>query len=461
MKGAAVRTLLLLAIAVAFSGCLKAAQPAVLTLEIACPEPCERTLDSGPMYSFEPDAAADPTDAKHLVAVSSDFEQSNSQAPRWFYIHESRDGGASWTRTRFGKEMTDVTGPFSLCTDLFDPLVGFLPDGTLLVAGVATTAPAVPSYTNPFVARRDGSTWTFTIFVNTGYVHPWTASNACEPPMNPDWPGCAGADGCPVLQGSSLDGGDKPFLVASRGGEIYVSFAPGPRLAHSMDGGHSWVWLPDPSAQISNAYSLDLAVGPSGALYGVATESGAYRGVHFGKGNASSLALGADLDPLACAYPRIDAGQGPNGDRVWLAYPRTSEAGDCGSLGQTPVVRYSDDGGNTWTAPQAVDANDAPGWIVPTLALDTHGRAYVGFYHHESDGTNHYWVAVTNGTSWAKVRVDQAPIGSEGLGLQLGHYMGLAGLPDGAFAAWISGQAPSTDLRGAVVRSMVSGAPYP
>lgn len=435
---------------------------------LVCDAPCEMTLDDGPLWTFEPDAAADPTDARHLVVVSTDFERPSDTESRWLYVHESHDAGASWTRVRLpGAPPGDVSHPLATCQSIFDPLAAFLPDGTLLVGGVAKGGADVPvdapvsvgAYRSPFVARRDGDSWSYAVFVTSAQVARWQSDQACRPPFSPQYPACATGGDCAVLPGDSY--GDKPFLAVAGNGSVYASFAPGIHLAWSGDGARTWTFMADPiepDDDSRSAYSLDLAVGPSGRLYATSTnvvpnDQGGFdlKGVLVGSLGTDGLVL-RDLDPVAAAYPRIEAGPGPKGDRVWLVYPRLSGPGFTGDLEQVPVVRFSDDGGLTWSDSLPLDDVEAPGTTVPTLALDGRGLAYSGFYHHLRDGTNQYRVAVTDGLKVSRLRVDGSAIGEQRLGLQLGHYMGIAGLPDGVFATWVSGQAPDTALRGAAVQ---------
>lgn len=456
MRGAFAVLLLVLA------GCMEPGdsnEPTNNALSLSCNDPCERPLDDGPMWSFEPDVAVDPTDPMHVVVVSSDFERSDDLDSRWLYVHESSDGGATWTRERFpAAPQGDMDHPLAGCVVMFDPLATFLLDGTLVVAAVASGPRplfALPSAGLVVATLTSaGADWGITAivyFMETSQVVDQPCLTTAAPM---DYPNCDIGNNCPARVTPFPGLMDKPFLTTSSKG-LHLSYATdATRLAESPDG-KSWAWLPEPQSDVDpEEYSLDLAVLPDGVLCGTATKSvpsqtPAYQDVAAGCWDGDSLRLRV-LDKQGVAYPRIEAGRD---GRLWLAYPRISGSDPPGASVQTPVLRFSDDLGMTWSEPLPLDDADQPGWIVPTLAVDGNGIAYSGFYHHLEDGTNEYRIAASDGMQVARVRVDASPIGTQGLGLHLGHYMGIAGLPDGAVATWVSGDPGAGDLRAAVVRA--------
>lgn len=440
------RAALTLLVALLLAGC--AATPpdaqdgedAAPALALRCPEPCEVPIDTSDMRAFEPRVAAHPADPLHLVAVS---EQWDATGRRWIHAHASTDGGATWSTVPLPGGPTAGPGhPLAACTYSFDPIVAILADGTVLAGGVAATQAPIGAYRDLFLARStDG-----------GRTFPETV--VLTPSEGP------GSQACTALAAARpiTKFVDKPY-VAARDGIAFASWngEGGLGFARSDDGGRTWSRLPDLDHP-EGAFSAALAAAPAGALYtAFSTFGGSFvEGVHVARFDGAAWNAPVRVAERSDAYADIAVGGGANGSRVWVSYP-------AGGDEQTPMLAWSDDDGATWSAPVALDAPEAEGWIVPTLAVDPRGVAYSGFFHHLADGTNEYRVAAFHaGGALPPVTVSASPIGFQALGLQLGHYMGIAPLPTGAYAVWVSGSPPdlptlaapgtqTADLRGARV----------
>lgn len=414
---------------------------------LRCEEPCELALDVDDARSFEPAVAVDPTDARRIVAVSSDFAEGDS---RWFSLVRSVDGGLTWTKTRF-----DAGPILAPCQGLFDPVIAFAPDGTLHLAGgaEAVVPPLDARVVDVFVATsRDGGA---TFDVTLVEAPPDGDPRACrshredvyvEP--SPDaMLDCLGA-GCDIVGiGRSAD---KPMIATGQDGTVALSWAGerGIHVATSRDGA-SWRQVAplEASGDLRGPYNGAIAVLDDGALAMVFTdwrgslEEDFVRGAWFARydGAAWDVQL---LDADASAYPVLAARDGV----LAAAWPRGSINGP-----QTPLLSVSRDGGVSWSEPEALDAPAFAGVIHPTVAIDGRGVAWSGFFHHLADDANDYRVAAWDGAARGPLVVSRSPIGAHGPNLELGHYMGLAGLPAGVFAVWVSGDVPATDLRGAAV----------
>jgi hypothetical protein len=226
----------------------------------------------------------------------------------------------------------------------------------------------------------------------------------------------------------------------------------GTRVAKSNDGGRSWTELPGlPPTATLNPYSVALAASEGGRLYAAFTHASGSDATFTTQGTYFGVLDGSEwktrlLDSKGTAYPAIALQPATSAERIFVAYPAV-ENDDW----QTPLLTWSDDGGTTWSRPITLDAPEAPGWILPTLAVDGQGRVWSGFFHPLPDGANEYRMAAFTTLALGPVRVNRASIGPQTLGLELGHYMGLAGTPQGAFAVWVSGTVPATDLQGAAL----------
>lgn len=399
---------------------------------LACPDPCEVGIDTGPLRVFEPTVAASP-DGRVLLAAAEEW----TGGARWVHAYVSTDGGGSWAKSRLpGGPSAGSSHPLAACALTFDPLAAVLEDGTLLAGGVGLTPAPNFAYRALFVARStdQGSSWE-TVVV----------------------PQDAGAPACTAAHGGDPLGNfvDKPFISAGAGSSAIVSWAQSgdePAFARTDDGGRTWVRLPpiDDAGAPEGKYSAAVALADDGTVYTVYGKPG--DGQFLDGAYVSRFADGAWRTTLAAkganAYPQIALDDASG--RIYVAFPK---GGNGGGAKQPPMLTWSDDGGLTWSAPVALDEPTANGWTMPTLAVDDEGVAWSGFFHYLGGDRNEYRVAAFDGdAAHAPVVVSRTPVGHQDLSLSLGHYMGMAALPSGGYAVWVSGQAPLTDLQGAPVR---------
>ncbi|HWG92294.1 MAG TPA: sialidase family protein, partial [Candidatus Thermoplasmatota archaeon] len=146
-------------------------------------------------------------------------------------------------------------------------------------------------------------------------------------------------------------------------------------------------------------------------------------------------------------FPVLAATPGPAGERLHMAYPMVEGGHDSQ---QTVTLRWSDDGGRTWSAPLALDTPEAEGRTNPAIAPAANGSVIVTFFHPRGAGADYRTVAVRDGHV-SEPLVLGTHEGTEGERTRhTGDYMGIAPLPDGsAFAVWNAKQGEAFTVTGA------------
>ncbi|HWH07756.1 MAG TPA: hypothetical protein VNX21_01055, partial [Candidatus Thermoplasmatota archaeon] len=101
---------------------------------------------------------------------------------------------------------------------------------------------------------------------------------------------------------------------------------------------------------------------------------------------------------------------------------------------QAPTLSWSDDGGATWSPPLALDAPGSPGRVLPSVAADGAGVAYVTFAHARGEDASEFRAVALRPGEWrADLVLDDAVAGPTRM---MGDYLGLAAGSAGAFAVW-------------------------
>lgn len=426
----------------AFTGCITGTGGA------GCAPSCDAIIDGGPRSAFEPAVAGDG--ASFLIAADTSFTK-NDTSDRWLYTHVSEDGGRTWAAHRFPADALRD------CVKIVDPIVAVLSDGSVLVGGVGS-GPADGegrANTSLFLARSTDDGRSFGAPVSIAPDPAFCGNLSTQAPPLAALQPVLGLlpDGAPRAPDARAFV-DKPF-IATDGKRVFLSWyevtntSAVTRYAESDDGGASWRDLPPARQADAGAakplYSGAIAVAPNGNLVtaiGAFADNGGRRfldGTYVGvlEGQRWTWRL---LEPHGDAYPMIAGGDGA----LFVVTPRSTEDGV-----QTPELFRSSDSGRSWVGPVSLDLPQSSGWTVPTLAADGAGRAFSGLYHH-TDGKNasEYRVATFDGGSVAEKRVSVASIGPHDLGLTLGHYMGAAGLKEGAYMVWVAGSKPHATLHG-------------
>jgi hypothetical protein len=395
---------------------------------LRCIAPCRVLVDEG--QRFEPAVAINPVDPLNIVAASIDTTPDSVTRLNgwWPLVHVSFDGGSNWTTRRMpGGPGTGPSHPFFAYNAMGDPVPVFLPDGTLLISAIADarlSRPQVPESRmgDAVVLWRShdgGRTFPEASIVKEG--------GGLEGPSRVLW-----------------DEQDKQSFALGSDGTLLLSWvrieamstnqpSPAERVSivatSSTDGGRTW-------SDLSTVVVGTRLQGPSPLI----RHDGAWLMAWFDQGRPAVLTSmsrdrGATWSPPAALdastkFPQLAQAPGPEGTRTFLLYPAATDGPE--SL-QVPTLRWSDDGGATWSAPLALDDAAHPGATLPALAADANGTVFATFWHALESGATYHAVAVRDGRIVARTTLGA----TEGPPGRTGHYLGLAPHPDGgAFAVW-------------------------
>jgi hypothetical protein len=433
-------------------------------LDQAAVDGCDGPVWPGRVRAREVDVAADPGDrsrvaAAMMVSIPSMRALAPNDPAVWMGVARSSDGGRGWRAADLSGWPGDpgiAASPFAGSAVVGDPIVRFLPDGTLLLVGLAIRGGA---WIDLFAARFEGDG-----------LAPTEVSTVAR-----------GGYGEPSLSGVpgpyQLFYNDKPEVgVDPATGDVYVGWMwrtnrpdggamAVPVVSLSRDGGRTWegpvelverlgagltseglqagtmpfvaggrahaVWYDAP------AQALWVRSAPAGTL-----DFGERRKVH----DVSGLFEGRG-GPLALSFPYAAVGPGPGGagERAYLVWV---EDADAEGRGTDVALSHSDDGGLTWSSPVRVNQDDGPAdQLLADVAVSPEGVVAVSFLDRRHDPANSeyhaYLAASRDGLSFEEVRMSSRPTAPErtGDGLQpIGDYYGVAYGSGGFVAAWEDGR---------------------
>lgn len=417
--------------------------PSEAPAAFACPAPCKVDVDTSRDRAWEPFVVVDPADDRHIVALSGQFRDApGGESTLAMVAHVSRDAGRTW-------RSSEVPAPAG-STQVADPVALVLPDGAVLVAGIAWAgqnpqsplmAPAGTAITTFVVRSEDGGlTYGEPIVVAQGYGATVAGLGVHLPTTDKPWL-ALGPDGTILLTTLVYDNPSRqdpsvPFGTA----DIHAT--------SSKDGGRSWSPLRPLPRPDHSPHFASPAIEPDGtwqvAFIDIDFSKNPFAQT-FGLWLATSRDEGTTWDAKRIGatpwMPTLRAAAG----RLWLAAP--FDTGD--PAVQPPMLLTSVDQGATWSEPLVLSA-PGKGRAMPTVDVDARGIAYVVGYHthEEEEGPADF-------RAWRVV--DDVP--SEPLMLEAGlvgpvdsrgHYIGLSAAAEGAYAVWVSGREhPDYDVAGA------------
>lgn len=432
----------LVLLAPALAGCLDAGLGEIgggfAAPSLECPAPCIMEVDRSPGRAWEPSVAVNPTDPRHILAVSMEYPAGLGDARRtalnriWLRIHLSFDGGTTWeSRSAGGGADSDPDHENFMDNALSDPVAAFLSDGTAVFSFQANQRNEVAGDAKTLYFARSpdgGRTWPEIIRVADG-VGPNALGFQLIGGFRPDNAWLAqGREGTLLLAWLSISNDpDDPtgvqgaimFSASDDGGRTWSEQLPVDDRA-----GHVFV-VAFPLIDAAGAWHVSYWDEVTGVLL-VATS----------RDHGSSWEPREISDRASPAF--LKAGPHAGGERLWLVYQAEGE--EEGTL--LPVVRWSDDGGSTWSLPLAID-EARPSTSVPALDVSEDGTAIVAWFHNLASTTELRFVAVRGdalGPSFT------AASGIPGNGGDVGDYFGLAALPDGAIAVYTAPGESSRDV---------------
>lgn len=427
--------------------------PAGATLALVPQAGCDEPVFPG-VRGREPDLAADPADPSRLAVAAMVSIPSTRGAPRgdlaiWTAVARSSDGGATWR----GEDLrgwagdTEVTA-FTGSVLVGDPILQFLPDGTLLHVGLqlrpegnldlfalrfegedlqpaSYVTIARGAYGDPSLAQVPG---TYQAFYND---KPEVALDPTTGDVYVGWMwrtnGASGSRAVPVAS-LSHDGGLTwlpPVMLFGGLGAGAFADTFGPAVPFVSATGAHVLWWDQVAGEVWQADA------PAGTLA-------------FGEGRKlrdSTTAFGGGKGVLASGL--LQVATAPNGLDVAAVW---TQEGD----GYDTVLMRSRDGGSTWDEP--VRAGPSAGdQLLPTVAYRPDGQVAVLVLDNSEDpaGARFRAVLVTPGADGGTVvrlggeAFDANDGGDEAQ--SVGDYVGLNGAGDGFAAAWQDGRQGTAD----------------
>ena len=397
-------------------------------------------IDLGEGDAFEPMAVVDPRDPEHIVVVASEHRpDASGRTHRWNIAYASFDGGRSWTRSEIpGGPSAGLDHPLVAATDMGDAVAAFLPDGTVLYAGLALNffEDTVLRGYDLYVARSTDGGRTFPEVTVVASGRGLAVIGPLEAPVawfanDKEWLS-TGEDGTALLGWTEIE---FPPLDDPASGEVGQNDAV---FSVSRDGGRTW-----------SAPALVATTGYSGS-YPLLEPDGTWH-IALYNYNIGSLHMATSFDEGATWGLQTLAGSTPS--VAWpvlflhegaIHYGHTADG-----EGDRPAARVltSADHGATWQPSLKFVNSGEVSWAQHTFAADGAGRLHVLGYDGGEDGLDMTLWTQADGELSHRI-LDAGLAGSSG---PRSHYLGLVGLPTGAFAVWVTGDPGAFDLVGARV----------
>lgn len=445
----------LIFLAPAIAGCVGQSDtvlPARLDAAVPhCVGDCARIVDGSPARAWEAFLAVDPKDPNHVVIAHTEFIGGGVTFTR-ARVSVSEDGGTTWdTRAVPGGPEAGPTHPLGRYSRTGgDPVVVFLPDGTLVTTGLAgniVSVPGVPVQVWPGTAIYTSR--------STDGGRTWGGVRILDP-----------GEGIMALDTRIGDGTGamwkfnyKPWLTVDLDGTLllvwsqYTQMHPDNGFSQEWDGRIVFSSSQDGGLTWSPARIVDDAGYPTGASP-VIGRDGAWRVAYldhatdemrFAESRDDGQTWDARTLGATSRFPVMRAQTlASDVERLLLVYTTGGE-GYQGEL-QTELT-WSDDGGATWASALVIDTPQGEGYPMPDVAGAPGDAGWVTFFDIEGTGpgqrSRYLAVKVVDGVVGAPLVLDELDAGPN----RLGQYMGLGVTADGdALAAWVTYEGGEYDL---------------
>lgn len=393
----------------------------------------------------EPSLAADPTDAKRLVAAWLDNRMPDRIG---VVIAISNDGGAHWSRSTLPGLLTCSGGPYVHASD---PWISIGPDGVIYLASL-TMRPATiagrPRDIAVAVSRDHGSSWSQPVVIET----------ATAPPTQPDKEAVladtrhAGA-AYAVWADYDLTPGVEPSMDSIR-------------FSRTTDAGRTWSIPATLYSGHDEAQENQLLMTAGGVLLDVFVEGSSLPGAAHPPPLPVKARVVRSTDQGQTWSPPIDAGSFTyttgvdprtgkelrfsgqniaatvNGNAVYVSW--FEDHTDFSTI----LTARSDDAGLHWRTPRVVIRERAQAFL-PTLAVAGDGTLGVLWFdvrHYTASSSmldTDVWFSTSRdrGVHWTERHAagpfDLRTAPSTQYGPFIGDYMGLVGMSDGFAAAFV------------------------
>ena len=401
---------------------------------------------------FEPVVAVDPQNENHII-IAAMVTDSGSDAATCanigtpylcanIHYHMTTDGGASWTSSEIPHgPNAGPNHPLAEATATYDPRLGFLPDGTILLEGrglnsaSASTSSGIGFATGTargeriFSARSTDGGRTFTDFVIISQ-----GDGVLVPGPSP-----SDAEGS-TIAGHQVE--EEAFSIAPDGTILTVWTNITATLGEeasalmmwsvSRDGGRTWAAAHTMPGTAKRVAPYDALITQEGTwIVAFLQWSGAATGGNPGDYEAW-VARSADQGKTwgtkeigaATWFPAVTQ----DGSLLVYAFPARNDDHTF-----TPSVTISQDDGGSFAPVHPLDAPQL--WAATVTMIAGRNASVALYYGTDPEGSAHELRAVAVGTDWVSV-----PLVVEAHGTQaadaLGDYFGLASTSGGAVAVW-------------------------
>ena len=413
-----------------------------------CVGACPRIVDDSPVRAWEPFLAVDPKDPDHLVIAHSEMTDDFLNASYTLgktRVSVTEDGGATWeTRVVPGGVEAGPTHPLAGYASVgYDPVLVFLPDGTLVMSALASNTvdvPGVPVHVWPgltvYTSRSTdgGRTWRDVRIVDQGAgvvafdTIVGAAAGAMWKNNDKEWL-ALGPDGTLLLVWTQFTymHPDDDINPLEAGGRLVFS--------SSEDGGLSWspVRIVDGEGR---GHGASPVIGRDG-VWRVAYVDHASALLRFAESHDHGQTWEARTIGATSWIPVMRAQALASGvERLLLTY---TTGGDERRGEHQIEFTWSDDGGATWAPALVVDTPQGEGAPMPDVVGAADDGAWMTYFDLEGpyakQRSRYLAVKVAGGVAGEPLVLDDMEVAAA----NLGHYMGLAAAPDGdALAAWVT-----------------------